>query len=235
MLSSEMRVDGELTDGTNINVEDILGLNKNKFQPRFAFTWRPGNRHELEVGYQFVRRDATKAVERDFVFRDTTFHVGTRVSSTFNSDQLFLNYRYAFYSTPTSQIGMGVGVGALFLDVSLDALAAGSNNSVAFGVGKKYTAPTGSIGGFGKWAFGSQSLLLADLRAIKVNISDLDATIYEGGVSYRYYFVPKFGGEFGYGGSSYHVNITRKAVNGDRNTDLHYTMQNLRFGLVVVL
>jgi len=229
-----MRVDGEVTDGTNINIEDILGLKKDKFQPRFAFTWRPGNRHELEIGYQFVRRDASKALDRDIVFRDSTYHVGSRVNTTFNSDQLFVNYRFAFYSTPTAQIGLGVGIGALFLDMSLDALAAGQSNSIAFSVGKKYTAPTGSIGGFGKWAFGSQSLLLADLRAIQVNISDLDATIWEGGVSYRYYFVPRFGAELGYGSSSYHIDIKRTGANGgDRFTDLHYTLQNLRFGLVV--
>ena len=34
-----------------------------------------------------------------------------------------------------------------------------------------------------------RSILNADLRAIKVNISDLDATIHEGGVSYRYALV----------------------------------------------
>lgn len=236
ILSSDLRVDGDQTPGTPINGEDLLGLDKDKFQPRVAATWRPGKRHELEVGYQFVRRDATRAIDRDFVFRDSTYHVGTRVNTTFNSDQLFLNYRFAFYSSERAQIGMGVGVGALFLDISLDALAAGQSNTIAFARGKKYTAPTGSIGGFGKWAFGSQSILNADLRAIKVNISDLDATIYEGGVSYRYYFVPRFGGELGYGASSYHVDITRKRSNGsDINTDLKYTLQNLRFGLVVVL
>jgi len=236
ILSSRLRVDGETLPGTDINVEEILGLNKDKFQPRFAFTWRPGGRHELEVGYQFVRRDATKALDRDIVFRDSTYHVGSRVNTTFNSDQAFLTYRFAFYSTPNAQIGMGVGVGALFLDISLDALVAGQSNSIAYSRAKKYTAPTGSIGGFGKWAFGSQSLLLADLRAIQVNISDLDATIWEGGFSYRYYFVPRFGGELGYGASSYHVDVTRKGANGgDRNTDLHYSLQNLRFGLVVVL
>ena len=236
MLSSKMRVDGEQSVGTDINVEDILGLNKDKFQPRFAFNWRPGNRHELEIGYQFVRRDASKALDRDIVFRDSTYHVGSRVNTTFNSDQLFVNYRFAFYSTPTAQIGMGIGIGALFLDMSLDALVAGPSNSIAYTRGKTYTAPTGTLGGFGKWAFGSQHLFLADLRAIQVNISDLDATIWEGGASYRYYFVPRFGGELGYGGSSYHIDIKRTGANGaDRFTDLHYTMQNLRFGLVVVL
>jgi hypothetical protein len=236
ILGSDLRVDGDGGPGTSIDGESVLGLSKNKFQPRFAFTWRPGSRHELEAGYMFVRRDASTALSTTIVFRDSTYQVGRRVNTKFNSDQAFLNYRFAIWNKPTSQVGVGVGVGALFLDVSLDALVGGSSNSVQFSRAKTYTAPTGSVGGFGKWAFGSQSILLADLRAIKVNIGDLDATIYEGGVSYRYYFVPKFGGELGYGGSSYHLNLTQKNDSGgDMNTDLKYSLQNIRFGLVIVL
>lgn len=236
ILSSDLESDGDARPGTQINGENVLGLSKNKFQPRLAFAWRPGNRNELEVGYQFVRRDATSTLNRDFTFRDSTYQVGRRIDSRFNSDQLFVNYRFAFWSRPNSQIGAGVGVGALFLDIGIDALVAGNSNSVQFTRARTYTAPTGSLGGFGKWAFGSSSILLADLRAIKVNIGDLDATIYEGGVSYRYYFVPKFGGELGYGGSSYHLDLTQKnSSGGDLQTNLKYTLQNLRFGLVVVL
>jgi hypothetical protein len=236
ILSSDLQSDGDSRPGTQINGESVLGLSKNKFQPRFAFTWRPGSRHELELGYLFVRRDASNTVNKDFTFRDSTYQVGRRIDSRFNSDQLFLNYRFAFWNREKSQVGMGVGVGALFLDIGISALAAGNSNSVQFIRGRTYTAPTGTIGGFGKWAFGSKSIVLADLRAIKVNVSDLDATIYEGGASYRYYFVPKFGGELGYGGSSYHLNLTQKNDGGgDMKTDLKYTLQNFRFGLVIVM
>jgi hypothetical protein len=232
VLSSDLRVDGE-TEGTNIDIEDILGLDKNKFQPRVAATWRPGKRNELEVGYQFVRRNATQALTRDIIFRDSTYRVGRSVHTNFDSDQLFLNYRFAFYSTPTAQAGLGVGVGALFLNASLDALVAGNSNSVQFSRAKTYTAPTGSVGGFGRWAFGTQSILSADLRAIKANIGDLDATIWEGGASYRYYFTSMFGGELGYGISDFDVDVKHQENGNDSHTKLKYSLQNLRFGLVL--
>ena len=91
ILSSDLRVDGDQQQGTTIDLESILGLEKDKFQPRLAATWRPGRRHELEVGYQFVRRNASQVLTRDIVFRDSTYQVGRSVHTTFDSDQLFLN------------------------------------------------------------------------------------------------------------------------------------------------
>ncbi len=233
ILSSDLRVDGDQMEGTTINVEDILGLDKDKFQPRLAATWRPGKRHELEVGYQFVRRNATQILTRQIIFRDSTYDIGRRVDTNFDSDQLFLNYRFALWSTENAQAGIGVGVGALFLDATLDAIVAGSSNAIQFSSGKSYTAPTGSIGGFGKWAFGSQSVLSADLRAIKADIGDINATVWEGGASYRYYLTPMFGGELGYGISDFDIDIKHNGSNGDRETKLKYSLQNLRFGLVI--
>lgn len=235
ILGSEMRVDGDQTQGTSIDVERILGLDKNKFQPRFAFTWRPGNRHELEVGYQFVRREADQALTQAIVFRDSTYQIGRRVDSKFDSDQLFLNYRFSFWASPTTQAGLGVGVGALFLDIGIDALVAGSSNTVQFSRGRSYTAPTGSIGAFGRWAFGSQSIFSADLRAIQANVGDLNATVWEGGAAYRYYFTPKFGGELGYGISDFDIDLKQERSGRDVDTQLKYSLQNLRFGLVVTL
>ena len=235
ILSSDLRVDGDQSQGTDIDVEEILGLEKDKFQPRFAATWRPGRRHELEVGYQFVRRNASQVLTRDIVFRDSTYQVGRSVHTNFDSDQLFLNYRFALWSTENAQAGLGIGIGALFLDATLDALVAGSSNSVQFSRGRSYTAPTGSIGGFGKWAFGSQSILSLDLRAIQADVSDLSATVWEGGASYRYYFTPMFGGELGYGISDFDIDVKHQRANREVETKLKYTLQNLRFGLVIAL
>ena len=57
ILNSNIRVDSEDGSvGTDVDAEDDLGLEKVKWEPRFALRWRPGRRHEVEVGYQFARR-----------------------------------------------------------------------------------------------------------------------------------------------------------------------------------
>jgi hypothetical protein len=237
MLASRLRVDGDASPGTTIDVERILGLNKTKVQPRIALAWRPGRRHEFELGYQFVRRDAEKTLTQQFVFRDSTYRVGERVRTFFNSDQLFATYRYAFRARERSEMGLGVGLGALLFDLGLDVLVAGGGgNSVQSSRTRSFTAPSGSLGLYGKWAVGRQSYINADLRAVKVSASWLDATIYEGGLGYRFFFTPRFGAEAGYGVSSYDLTITSTRANGnDVHTFVRYTLQNLRLGVVTTL
>ena len=238
VLGSKLRVDGETRPGTDIDVERVLGLARTKVQPRLAIAWRPGRRHELEVGYQVVRRDALRTLTEDFIFRDSTFRVGLGVRTRFDSDQLFLNYRYAFRAHERLELGMGVGVGALFFDVALDALAGGTgggtSGSVQFSRDRSTIGPTGSIGLYGKWRVGGASYLGADLRALRVNIGRLEATIGEGGLAYRYFLSPTFGLEAGYGISAYKLAITSTGDAGRELTTLiRYSLQNLRLGAVV--
>lgn len=237
MLGSKMTVDGETTQGTNIDVENILGLSKTSVQPRIAVDFKPSRRHDIEVGYQFVRRSAQKSLAQDFVFRDSTYHVGEDVHTAFDSDQLFLNYRYAFSVGPRSEYGFGLGLGALFLDLNLDATAAtGGGATRQFSNSKTLTAPTGSLGFYGKWRAWSSSYFTGDLRAVRVNVSKLDATIYEGGLGYRYFFTRKFGFEAGYGISSFDVKLRRQRDTGeDIRTFVTYSLQNLRLGMVTSL
>ena len=237
LLSSKLRVDGEASQGTNINVEDILGLDKNKVQPRVALAWRPWRRHRFEVGYQWVRRSAEKTLEQQFVFRDSTYHVGELVKTNFDSDQLFFTYRFAIMASDRSEAGIGVGLGALFMNVNLDVLATGGGGgTVGVARGRSLTAPTGSLGAYGKWRVGSRSYIDADLRAIKVNTKWFDATIWEGNGGYRYFFTEKFGGELGYGISSFELTVKKtRASGGDIDTFVRYTLQNLRLGIVTAL
>jgi hypothetical protein len=238
VLGSKLRVDGETMTGTEIDAEQVLGLPNTRVQPRMAVAWRPGRRHELEVGYQFVRREGQKTLTQDFVFRDSTYRAGLAVKSKFNSDQLFLNYRYAIRVRDRSEYGVGVGLGALFLDIGLDALAAGASGgrsgSVQYSQERSVIGPTASLGLYGKWRVGGASYLSADLRAIHVSAGEFEATVYEGGVGYRYYVSPKFGFEAGYGLSAIKLGITTTARSGrDITTKVKYSLQNFRLGVVV--
>ena len=233
-LGSKLRVDGDLTQGTLIDVEKILGLKDTRFQPRLAFTWSFARKHEIEIGYQWVRRDAEHVLTRDIVFRDSTYHAGAAVNTTFNSDQLFGTYRWAFSVSDRSEYGLSVGFGALFIDMGIAALAAVNNKSVLYVREKTVTEPSGSLGLYGKWRIGGNSYLGGDARGIKVAAGDFDATVWEGNLDYRYYFGRNWGGEVGWGISDYHVDITQtNSSGGDRLTQLRYSLANWRLGLVV--
>src|SRR5678815_347904 len=111
ILNSDIRIDGSGGTGTDIDVEDDLGMEKTKIQPRFSLRWRPGRRHELEGGYQWARRNADKRLSRDIEFGDSSFTAGADIHSTFNTDLAFLTYRFAFMAKERTQIGAALGLG----------------------------------------------------------------------------------------------------------------------------
>ncbi len=103
ILNTSIRIDSErLGVGTELDAEDDLGLEETEIQPRAAFRWRPGRKHELEGGFQFAERNAEKSLDRDITIADTTFNAGAAVAVTFNTNQAFLNYRYALLANERS-------------------------------------------------------------------------------------------------------------------------------------
>ena len=60
IMGTTIRVDGAEGEGTDVKSDD-LGLPGSRFMPRASVRWRPGQRHELELGYQFARRSAERA------------------------------------------------------------------------------------------------------------------------------------------------------------------------------
>lgn len=240
LLNSNVRVDGSQGNiGEDVDAEDDLGLSRIKAQPRAMLRWRPGRRHELELGYQFARRTGEKVIERDFDFGDTSFTAGLRVRSRFDTDQAFLNYRFAFLAKEKTQVGVGVGLGALFLDTGLDALASatsgGKSDSVAYSSTNDLIGPTASLGAYGRFRLGQAWYLEADLRGVKVAIDRYDASIIEGGAAARYFLSSAWALEAGYGLSSITVDIGPKSSGPGGTGKIKYSLQNLRFGVVYAL
>jgi hypothetical protein len=237
ILNSDIRVDGSGGRiGTDLDAEDDLGLAKTKFQPRVALRWRPGRRHELEVGYQFARRTGETILEREIDFVDSTYEVGTPVRSRFDSDEAFLVYRFAFMARDRTQVGAALGVGALFLDIGLDALAAGTGE-VDFSQSARVTGPLGSIGLFGRLLAGDRWRFGADLRYIQISIDRFEPRVFEAGAEVLYAFSHSVAVEAGYGGSAIRIDVGPKTraqgETGLVSGQIKYSLQNVRLGIAL--
>jgi hypothetical protein len=234
ILNANIRVDGSNGIGTDIDAENDLGLATNKLEPRFAVRWRPWHRHEFEVGYQFARRSAEHVLDRDITFGDSTYHAGGNVGTMLNSDLGFFAYRYAIVAKPRTQVGLSVGLGALFLDAAVDAL--GGGGQVQFSESQKITGPIGSIGAYGRFLSGDRWSWEAELRYVRVAIDRFDARVGEGGGAIRYAASSHMTLEGGYGLSAIKVDIapTTSSGSGSRSGLIKYSLQNVRLGVVVI-
>ncbi|MDX1396152.1 MAG: hypothetical protein R3195_17355 [Gemmatimonadota bacterium] len=235
IFNANLRIDSDDGSiGTEIDTEDDLGLAPTKLQPRGAMRWRPGRRHEIELGYQFARRTAEKTLERDITVGDSTFAAGLDTRGRFDSDQAFFAYRFAFTARENTQIGVGLGLGAIFQKTNIQALATVSNGNGSATVEREFdesiVGPTASVGLYGRFRLGERWYLEPELRAIYVGIDRYDARVFDAGVAARYFFTNGVGVEGAYGIQAIRVDVEPGTLGiGGR---LKYGTQNLRLGVV---
>ena len=244
LLSETIRIDpqNQPGEGTEINAEDVLGVSTTSFQPRAALRWRPGRRHELELGFLRAVRSAEKVLVDTLTFSDTTFAAGLRINSNLRTSQAFLTYRFAFRVRPESQIGAGVGLGAIFLKNELDAVAGatsgGPDTTIAeYSRVSSFTAPTLSLGLYGRFKLGEQWYLDSDVRGVYFKIENFRAGVAELGLAGRRFFSETFAAELGYTLGFYAVEL-EKGTSGERFLDIDvagkikYTVNGFRGGVV---
>jgi hypothetical protein len=243
VLSETIRIDPDSGTGTEIDAEDVLGVSKTSVQPKAALRWRPGRRHELELGFLRAVRSSEKVLSRPITVGDTSFTAGLRLNNSLRTSQAFLTYRYAFRVRPTSQIGAGLGLGLVLFKFDLDAVAGTTSGGadttiVPYSSTKSFNGPTGSLGVYGRWKLGDRWYITSDLRGVYVKIQNFKAVVGEIGGAGRYFFSNTVGAELGYDLGFYKVTLDHTGSNnGFANIDftgqIKYTVNGFRAGLVV--
>lgn len=240
LYGTEIRIDPEGEgDGTTIDAEQVLGLESSNLEPRINARFRMGKRHELEAGWQWADRSSEKVLTDTIFIKDTSFAAGLRIATEFNTSQLFLTYRFAFTAKENTQIGFGVGLGAIFLDEKIEAVAGATSGGadtaiVRYSQEESFPGPTGSLGLYGRFRVGEKWYLEADARALYLKISNIKATVLEMGLAARYYFNNTIAAELGYTGGYYSVTLTRDGDLVDLSGKIKYTANGIRAGMIIV-
>jgi hypothetical protein len=226
-------------EGSTINGEEVLGLERNNMRPRLAGRWRPGRRHELELAYQWATRSGEKVLEDTISVGDSVFDAGLRVSTIFNTNQFFLDYRFAIKATEATQLGVAVGTGLIFLEESISAVAMATGGGpdsliVPFGQSKAVDVPTGSLGLFGRFRLGERWYLEADARGLWASVDNVTVEVFEGGLAFRYFPSDRLAVELGYGAGYYAVTVDREGWLIDVTGRIKYSVQGIRASMVFV-
>jgi hypothetical protein len=180
-----------------------------------------------------VHRDAALLITTPISFGDSVFLAGAAVGTFLTTDQASMTYRLALRAKDHSQAGLSVGVGAIFLEAGLVALAFVDSSVALYAVDKKFTGPTASLGLFGRTELGRNLYLEGDARGLYVKVSRIRATVLEGGAALRYFFLPWLGAEAGYGIGFYNVKLDPKIGSNALAGRVKYSVQALRGGVVL--
>ena len=238
--NSDARVDGSDGNvGTNINFKDLLGVSGSTVQPALMLAWKPGRKTELDLGYQFLNTSGSRAFSDSLVIGDNEFFGDLNLNTKLGSDNATLQFKYSLFAKERHNIGLAVGLGAIFFSAEFDGSASGcvgdACDGTDFSLKKKLTGPTASLGAFGNWRLGDRWYLGGDARGLGARVDRFDISIFEADANLRYYLSNRWGLGLGW----YYTNVTvdvgaksGSAAAQDLVGKLAYSYTSLRLGVV---
>jgi hypothetical protein len=169
-----VRVDGAGRMGTEVDLERDLGVgNVDRF--RADAYWRFRERHKLRAMYFDSSQSRSRQIDRDIVFRDTTYPVDAQVETEFGMTVSEIAYEYAFVRREKWELAGSIGVHQLRFD--LDLSTSGETQSVSASESASANGPLPVLGLRGVWRFSDKFYADAQVQFFKISLDPYDGRL----------------------------------------------------------
>jgi hypothetical protein len=105
------------TTGTPVNAENDLGLTHREQRGVVDFMFRLRDRNKVQVGYFESNRSGSQVLANDVVFGNQTFPAGQLAQTSFDLQQFNITYTYSFIRNNRFEVGTGLALYFLQIDV----------------------------------------------------------------------------------------------------------------------
>jgi hypothetical protein len=168
--------------GTELIVEDDLGLEGKPQQARAEMIIRLRERNRLRVDYFKLTRYGEKTLSRNINFGDETFLVTERVNSLIDWRQFGLTYTRSFLYFDRVEVGAGLGIA--LLEVKADGRVDARNVRES----EDGVAPFPTLALDATWRISKRWSLNVRGQTFTANTDDFDASLsdYHGDIQYRW-------------------------------------------------
>lgn len=110
-FGSDLRVDNlTLGRGTEIHLEDRLGLNKQLSLIWGSASWRFFPNHRVQLGFFEFNRHGDRQIDREIQIGDKVFPVGASLTSSLKFTVIPINYLYSFIRTSDLEFSGLIGL-----------------------------------------------------------------------------------------------------------------------------
>ena len=169
--------------GTLLNAEDVLGLDKSDFVPKFQAILRVGERNRVWFDYFSLDRNGKATLTQPYVFRDVVLQTNDPVQSDLSMRVLGITYGFSFIHRELLELAATLGINET--DISARARVQTATRHVD--QTEDAAGPIPVLGLAGTWVVSKRFYLDGSARYIKVNIDSLSGTLglYEADVLYR--------------------------------------------------
>jgi hypothetical protein len=186
-------------DGTEIDLEDDLGFDTRKFDFRAAGDLRLGRRHHITFGYFSLSRSSNAVLDEEIEFGDEIFPVDAEVEADFSTRFALLGYRFSFLAREKVQVGVGLGLTAMFTKTGIEAVGSvGDGGFVTAEERTSTTFPVANLGLNAGWAPLSRMVVRGSVGGLYVKVSSITASVGNADAFVEYFFTRGFGAGLGY-------------------------------------
>jgi hypothetical protein len=157
--------------GTDVDLEQALGIQTQKAAPDFSARIRFAERWRLEAEYFQLDRSGNRATDRDIQWGKLSFPANTQVASQSDFSDTRISVGYSFFKTKDKELGVGFGFHVADYNASLSAAGVGTEAGTAL-------APLPVISAYGLFA-------LTDRWAVGARLDEFSLSYdqYSGGVT----------------------------------------------------
>jgi len=239
---SNARVDGSNGEpGTTLDFKSLLGISGTVIQPALGLRWKPGRHTELDLGYQFINANGARSFADTLYIGNDTVSGNIDANTKLGSSNATLQFKYSLWAAERHNIGLAVGLGAIFFDLKFDATADGCSgpncSSGSLNTDKSFTGPTASLGAFGQWRVGDRWYVGGDARGLGAHVDRFKFSVFEGDANARYFVSNRWGLGLAWYYTNVTVNVEPKSGGAVENSfvgKVAYNYSSFRLGGIFV-
>lgn len=196
--------------GTNLSLEKDLGLADRKTLPTVLLGTRLGERGRIEFEHFSLKRSASRALDYEVTFGDTTYDAQATISSDFSSKIYRLVLGYSFLRTDEAEAGITLGAHVTDFRVGLE--GTGSVNGGASSTRRERqekTIPLPTLGLYGNLVLGPSWEASGRLDVLSLKVNDYKGTLLNVQANVHYRFSPNVALGVGYRYDDYRLRANR--------------------------
>jgi hypothetical protein len=165
------RLDSDLGLGTDIDLEDDLGLDKSLTVFRLGGDFWVGERHRFDVSVFDLSRSSSRRIEKTIDFGDQTFEIDTTVNTASDLTIVKAAYTYAFLNRNRGYLGATGGLYVASTKLSLSEATLGTAES------EDLTAPLPVVGLRGEYDLTDRISLTSSVEWFGIDTGDASGTL----------------------------------------------------------
>lgn len=182
--------------GSDIDVENDLGMDDTDTLPAVYAGWRFSPRWVLTGEYYALDREGSKSLSRTIDFDGVTYPIGVTIDSKLASNVYRATLGYSFLQNDRSELGAAIGLHATDFEIELAGETQGGASAVVRN--RTFLAPMPTLGVYGTYEATPRVILNGRVDFLSLELDEYSGGITNAQASVSYRITPMFSAGLAY-------------------------------------